>query len=438
MNKIDLQNTRNPYDSPQVDPRLTTSWPEWGWTLWSMAAAFGTYFCMYAFRVPFKASAYTDDQIWGWDAKVILVVAQVMGYATSKFLAIKFVSEMRPERRALAILVLIGLAEAALVLFGVVPVVLQPICLFANGLPLGMVFGLVLGFLEGRQVTEALAAGLCASFILADGMMKSVGTYVLQQGCSEVWMPCLVGLMFVMPLVFFVWMLSRIPRPSLADEVARSVRQPIDGKQRLEFLRKYGWGLFPVVGIYLLTTILRSIRGDFAPELWRELGQATAPAIFTQSESFIALVVILFNGTAIYIADNRRALLFALGTCAFGGVLLSSVILLRSIITIDPMTMMIMIGLGLYLPYVAIHTTVLERMIALTRDHGNLGFLMSVVDAAGYFGYVIVMLVRNAVSKDTKLLSFYFEFSLVAALISIAAAVFSAWYFASKLQLKPA
>ena len=38
-----------------------------------------------------------------------------------------------------------------------------------------MVFGLVLGFLEGRQTTELLAAGLCASFILADGIMKSVG-----------------------------------------------------------------------------------------------------------------------------------------------------------------------------------------------------------------------------------------------------------------------
>ena len=34
--------------------------------------------------------------------------------------------------------------------------------LFVNGLPLGMVFGLVIGFLEGRKVTEALSAGpLC-------------------------------------------------------------------------------------------------------------------------------------------------------------------------------------------------------------------------------------------------------------------------------------
>jgi hypothetical protein len=63
---------------------------------------------------------------------------------------------------------------------------------------------------------------------------------------------------------------------------------------------------------------------------------------------------------------------------------------------------------------------------------------MSVVDAVGYFGYVIVLLARNALSSEARLLNFYLDFSLVAATISIAAATFSAWYFSSKLQLKPA
>lgn len=401
-----------------------------------MTAAFGTYFCMYAFRKPFNAAAY-DYVLWGWDAKTILVVAQVLGYTTSKFLAIKFVSEMRPERRALAIVVLIGIAEAALVLFGLVPRELQPLCLFANGLPLGMVFGLVLGFLEGRQMTEALAAGLCASFIMADGIMKTVGTYVIDQGCPEPWMPSLVGALYVLPLGLFVWMLSVIPRPTLADEAARSVRQPIDRKQRLEFLRKYGWGLFPVIGVYLLATILRSIRGDFAPELWRELGVAIEPAIYTQSETFVMVIVLIMNGAAIYITDNRRALMYALGICGLGAALLCGVVLLRGPFSINAMTLMITMGLGLYLPYVAVHTTVLERMIALTRDHGNLGFLMSVVDAVGYLGYVVVLLVRKSVSGETKMLGFYLDFSLVAAVICIAATAVSAWYFSSKLELKP-
>ena len=75
-----------------------------------------------------------------------------------------------------------------------------------------MVFGLVLGFLEGRRNTEALTAGLCASFILADGVTKSVGAWLLNQGVSERWMPGVAGLLFLPPLLVFVWMLTRIPR----------------------------------------------------------------------------------------------------------------------------------------------------------------------------------------------------------------------------------
>ena len=52
---------------------------------------------------------------------------------------------------------------------------------------------------------------------------------------------------------------------------------------------------------------------------------------------------------------------------------------------------MVLMGLGLYLPYVAIHTTVFERLIAMTRERGNLGFLMYLADAVGYLGYAVVM-----------------------------------------------
>jgi len=42
--------------------------------------------------------------------------------------------------------------------------------LYLNGLPLGMVYGVVLGFLEGRKQTDALVAGLTASFIFCVGL----------------------------------------------------------------------------------------------------------------------------------------------------------------------------------------------------------------------------------------------------------------------------
>ena len=82
----------------------------------------------------------------------------------------------------------------------------------------------MLSFLEGRQHTEALTAGLCTSFIVADGVVKSAGAELLKAGVSEYWMPVCAGLLFVLPLLLFAWMLSRIPAPSRSDVAARSER----------------------------------------------------------------------------------------------------------------------------------------------------------------------------------------------------------------------
>jgi hypothetical protein len=183
----------------------------WRLAVWCMVAAFGTYFCMYAFRKPFTAAEFAGYEWAGVGYKTLLVTAQVLGYTLSKFIGIKVIAEMNPARRATMILVLIAIAEAALLAFALVRPPLHLVCLFVNGLPLGMVFGLVLGFLEGRRLTEALSAGLCASFIVADGVVKAVGSQLLALGVSEFWMPVATGAVFAFPLVVFVWMLSGIP-----------------------------------------------------------------------------------------------------------------------------------------------------------------------------------------------------------------------------------
>ena len=62
---------------------------------------------------------------------------------------------------------------------------------------------------------------------------------------------------------------------------------------------------------------------------------------------------------------------------------------------LDGFTFMVLMGLGLYLPYVAVHTTIFERLIAMTRERGNLGFLMYVADAVGYLGYAALMIAKG-------------------------------------------
>ncbi len=401
---------------------------------WAVTAAFGAYFCMYAFRKPFAAAAFKDMVYWGVNLKVMLVVAQVLGYATAKFIGIKVIAEMTPARRAVGILLLIGIAHVALLFFAIVPFALKPLLLFANGLSLGMVFGLVLGFLEGRSLTEALSAGLCASFILADGATKAVGSWLLSQGISEFWMPFVAGLLFIIPLLIFVAMLSQIQPPTANDIEHRSERLPMTAADRSSFLHRYGIGLGLLVLVYLLITVLRSVRSDFAREIWQSFGQPAEPADFWQSEMIVALGVVLVNGLSVFIRSNRYAFFASLAVSGGGMMLVALALVLRSADLIDGFVVMTLLGLGLYLPYVAVHTTVFERLIAMTRDRGNVGFLLYVADAVGYLGYVVVMLVKNFASPKVNFYDFLATASWLVVIVSTISLLFCGIYFERRMR----
>src|SRR5450432_227871 len=179
-------------------------------------AGFCAYFSMYAFRKPFTAATF--EAVPGWtftlDYKIALVLAQVAGYALSKLIGIKVVSELSPARRGAAILLLIGLSWLALVAFAVIPAPWNVAALFFNGLPLGMIWGLVFGYMEGRRVSEALGAILCASFILSSGVVKSVGAWLMNAGhVDRFWMPAAAGALFFPLLLVSVWVLGQLPPP---------------------------------------------------------------------------------------------------------------------------------------------------------------------------------------------------------------------------------
>ncbi len=407
-----------------------------GVAAWAVAAAFGTYFCMYAFRKPFTAAAFDGPETWGVGLKTLLVSAQVVGYMVSKFIGIRVVAEATPRRRAAGILALIVAAELALVLFGLVPAPWNALCLFLNGLPLGMVFGLVLGYLEGRRETEALAAGLCASFILADGVMKSVGTWLLNLGVSAYWMPAAAGGLFAVPLLVFVAMLARVPPPTAADEAARTARQPLNSTGRRALAGRYLAGLVLLVVVYTLITILRSVRSDFAPELFRGLGEPASADAFTRVELWVMLGVLVVSGCGVLLRDNRLAFFAALGTCAAGFAALIGAVFASRGGGLSAFGFMVACGLGLYVPYVMFHTTLFERLLAATRDVGNIGFLMYLADAFGYLGYVGVMLGRGWLGGrgNEELAAFFLDLCLWGAIGSAALLAVAGLYFAAKIR----
>jgi hypothetical protein len=402
-------------------------------------AAFCTYFCMYAFRKPFTAGTYVDQEVFGFGLKSTVVIAQLLGYMLSKFLGIKFVSEMPPKYRGLAILALIAIAEIALVGFAVFPSPLvKAAMMFLNGLPLGMVFGLVLAYLEGRRQTEALSAALCASFIVSSGVVKSVGRWLISDwGVSEFTMPMLVGLLFLPILLVSVWMLQFTPPPDGHDRALRSVRNQMTRSERKQFMRTYWPGLMMLLFVYVALTVVRTARDDFAVEIWRDMGVSETPSVFAVSETWVALFVTAFNGLAIWITHNLAAIRIAILAMCCAFTLVVTATIAQASGTMSAMVFMVTCGIGLYVPYVAFHTTLFERLIAASTLPSNLGFLMYVADAVGYLGYSAVLVLRSSMTEPDLVLPSFRWALVIGSATSIIALVGAFIYFQGVLRRLP-
>ncbi len=202
---------------------------------------------------------------------------------------------------------------------------------------------------------------------------------------------------------------------------------------RIYFFKKYAPGLIGIILVYLFVTLLRSVRADFAVELWTGLGFHQTPALFTKSELFISLSVIVISGLAFLITSNRKAFNFSLLLCFAGFiVLLLSIAGLHE--DMNTFTFMVVMGLGVYMPYVAIHPILFERLIAITKEKANVGFLMYIVDSVGYTGYIILMLLHYFTPTGDTILSIFLSITTYVSVIGAAIILFCHLYFIFKLK----
>jgi len=370
--------------------------------------AFVIYSCMYGFRKPYTVATYNNIFFLGISYKVCLVIAQVLGYMISKFYGIKFISAMKPERRGTYIILCIGIAWASLLLFAVLPTPYNIICMFVNGLPLGMVWGLVFGFLEGRRTTEIMGAVLATSFIFASGLAKTVGKWLLLDfNFTEWWMPFAAGAIFVVPLCIGVKLLQQAPPPTADDIAHRTIRKPMTVVERKQFIRQFGLALVPVVFAYAILTIVRDFCEDFANELWAETGYKNNAGIFAQTSIIISLVVLAIVGGSFVIKNNYKAFRVS-HFLVIAGVLLAAVsTFCFQHNRMAPFNWMLFATTGLYLAYLPFNFLYFERMLATYKVNGNIGFVMYIADAFGYLGTVAVLLIKEFIPIQYSWINFF-------------------------------
>jgi MFS family permease len=418
-----------------------TKWVESRTGFWfafyASASAFCLYTCIFALRKAFGVATYEGLTFAGHSFKVWMVVFQVLGYMLSKFIGIKVVSELNPSSRASGILIMTSVASLSWFFFAITPAPYSLIFLFFNGLPLGMVWGMVFGYLEGRKMTEVLGASLSVSFIFSSGFAKTVGGMMMANwGVTELWMPFVTCLLFFPPLVLFLYLLNKIPKPSAEDELLRTKRQPMTGGERKKFTLTFLPGLVLLILSYMLLTAYRDFRDNFSAEIWRELEHAD-PKIFASTESIVSLVVLIVIASLMVIKNNFKALVINHIIVILGMLMVGAGTWAFQNKWIDAPTWMVAVGMGLYFGYIQFNSIFFDRLIATFKYVSTVGFLIYLADSFGYVGSVGVMLYKEFGQANLSWLNFFIQSSYILAISGSVLMTISLIYFIRKYAAHP-
>lgn len=395
--------------------------------------SFLAYTCIFSFRKAFSAAAFSREALWGMDYKVVLVVTQVMGYMLSKFAGIKFIAELQKKGRGRLIVYLVSISWLAWLLFAIIPAPYNFWALFFNGFPLGMLWGVVFSFVEGRRSTDFIGAMLAVSFIFGSGIAKSTGQLVMQQWqVSEYWMPFTVGAIFFFPLLLFVYLLERIPLPDTEDIKHRTERLPMQRTERLKLVKRFFPGILLLVITYILVTILREVRDSFMADMWKESGAEFSSTGFAQTETLISLVLLAMVAVMVFIINNFKAFVLSQSMMLLGFLLTGTCTLLFTAHSISMFWWMTLVGLGLYMVYLPFNSNLFDRFLASFKITGTAGFLIYVADSFGYLGSVTVLFSKSILKLQMQWLEFYVQLVQLTSVVGFLSIAASLYYFLGK------
>lgn len=403
--------------------------------LYAAVVVFLTYTMVFGFRKSFTVATFDGLTVAGYSYKTVLVISQMLGYMLAKFYGIKYISELKRHGRGRIIIFLTLISWLSWLFFAVVPLPYNILFLFINGFPLGMLWGVVFSYVEGRRSTDFIGATLAVSFIFASGFVKTVGAWLmLRFGITEFWMPFFTGLVFAGPLLLFVYLMEKIPPPDEKDISYRVDRVPMSSEERWNFIRMFLPGLIACILIYTFATIFRDIRDNFSAEMWKEMGFFDKPDLFAKTETPISIIILVLIGSMVLIKNNFKAFMLSHLFIAIGFLLagICSYMFIRGIL--EPIWWMTLVGLGLYMVYIPFNSVFFDRMIASFKYVGNVGFLIYLADSFGYAGSVGVMFSKEIFKVQLNWVNFFSNSVIGLSIVGLVLTIFSFVYFYRKYK----
>ncbi|HEY2721811.1 MAG TPA: DUF5690 family protein, partial [Chitinophagaceae bacterium] len=193
-------------------------------------------------------------------------------------------------------------------------------------------------------------------------------------------------------------------------------------------------GLLMLLIVYVMLTIIRDYRSNFASNIWKETGNGNNISVFTQTEIPSSIIVLVLMSLLVFVKRNVRALMINHFLIVLGFILSLCTTLLYMRHEISAFWWMTATGLGLYMGYVPFNCMLFERLIASFRYISTAGFMIYVADSFGYLGSNVVLLVKNFGSPNISYSDFFVKIILGVSTLGMMFTILASIYFRKKYQ----
>lgn len=404
-----------------------------GRTLLLGLAAFTCYLSMYAFRKPFVAGTYEGDiLLLGLELKTLFVLSQLVGYTLSKFIGTWWLTSKIGGNRFSLLIRLMLIAYLSLWAFYLLPTDSKAVAMLVNGLPLGMVWGIVVSYLEGRRNSDTLLVILAGSLIVASSITKDSGLWLMTNlSIDDYLMPVAVATLFFPLLMFSAWWLERSPPPDQADVDERTIRTAMDAQSRILFTRHYWPGLLTLITAFVALTAYRDFRDNFGIDIIIDLGYAPQSGIFSLIDLPVAVVVLASLLIIQRIKNHRESLLVLHALMITGAVALIGSTVLMQMGVLSGLAWLILGGIGSFVAYIGYNTLLYERLMSHLKFPGTAIFAIYLSDAAGYSGSLLLQIYKDLFADNVSRLEFFVAMNYSLGILISIALIHSAIYFLS-------
>ena len=331
------------------------------------------------------------------DRQTSLALAQSLGYLFSKWPAVAFMSSSTFFRHRQACLCgLYGITATFVgVGFGVFDQspIMQSVSVGISSLFTGMIYGGMVSYAEGRGSTEIVVASLNLSLVLAGGIARFFGTWLVNIGISWRWVPAVASSVGLLIGLLLLDLLAALPSPTAVDQRDRGVRRSMTGAERMAFIKRYLPGLFLSIVAYMSVMTIRSFRDYFALQLYTEAngGVEPSPSLYFWADVPGSVTVCFSLGLLSNVKSNRRTLMWMITAMIVGILILGGGTVMYDHQVWSGIAWQVSCGVGIYTAYLVMGTAFLDRLLAASHSEGTIVFLQFISDGSGWFGTVGIL-----------------------------------------------